>query len=518
MNSKRRYGYLIGIIIVFCSWSFTILGSEQTMIKVGLESIYKNAASISLASDTLMEIGYLDEFGFIPIGTLESSEITISKSNAIFYELGGSYSTYQEAYEVAKSIGGIPVYVDLNLFKVYALQPIGSMVLESVPTYLVSDAYGGPLLLFQQGNMQLGFRGYDFSTGLNLTKVGTTKKYRGAIGIGGTTGITPYNLLPIEEYLYGVVPNEMVPSWPIEALKAQAVAARSIAIYQYNRYIASGYNVVDTTATQAYGGYNKEDSRTTEAVDITKGQTVRYKGKVAEALYFSTSGGYTESAENVWGYPIDYLVGVEDSFETEPEQGEWIRTITLDEINQCLASKQVDIGMAQGVQVLSRTSSGRVNEMNIIGTKGNYTLTRENIRTFFSGTKEGSLKSRLFNLVGATNSGEQTPQMVSVLSASGLVDMPAQDMIVTNGQLTEPILGNSVTIESADGIFELPFIDNDSSGNTATCETIMGDMTIIGKGYGHGVGMSQSGAKGMAKLGFSYEEIVKYYYKGISVE
>ena len=174
--------------------------------------------------------------------------------------------------------------------------------------------------------------------------------------------------------------------------------------------------------------------------------------------------------------------------------------------------------MAQGVQVLSRTSSGRVNEMNIIGTKGNYTLTRENIRTFFSGTKEGSLKSRLFNLVGATNSGEQTPQMVSVLSASGLVDMPAQDMIVTNGQLTEPILGNSVTIESADGIFELPFIDNDSSGNTATCETIMGDMTIIGKGYGHGVGMSQSGAKGMAKLGFSYEEILKYYYKGISVE
>ena len=518
MNSKRRYGYLVGMIIVFCCWSFTILGAEQTMIKVGLESIYKNAASISLSSDTLMEIGYLDELGFMPIGTLESSEITVSKSNATFYELGGSYATYQEAYEVAKSIGGVPVYVDLNLFKVYSSAPIGSIVLESVPTYLVTDSYGKALLLFQKGTLPLGFRGYDFSTGLNLTKVGTTKKYRGAIGIGGTTGITPYNLLPIEEYLYGVVPNEMVPSWPTEALKAQAVAARSIAIYQYNRYIASGYNVVDTTATQAYGGYNREDSRTTQAVDITKGQTIKYNGKVAEALYFSTSGGYTESAQNVWGYPIDYLVAVEDTFETEPEQGEWIRTITLEEINQCLANKKVDIGMAQGVQVLSRTLSGRVNEMNIIGTTGNYTLTRENVRTFFSGSKEGSLKSRLFNLVGTSDSGQQTTQMISVLSASGLADMPAQDLIVTNGQLTEPILENSITIESADGSYEMPFINDDTSGNITTSEILMGDMTIIGKGYGHGVGMSQSGAKGMAKLGFSYEEILKYYYRGISVE
>ncbi len=519
MNSKRRYGYLIGIIMVFFSWSFIILGAEHTMIKVGLESIYKNAASVSLSSDTLMEIGYLDELGFMPIGTLESSEITVCKSNATFYELGGSYSTYQEAYEVAKSIGGIPVYVDLNLFKVYSTAPIGSIVLESVPTYLVTDSYGKELLLFQKGTIPLGFRGYDFSTGLNLTKVGTTKKYRGAIGIGGTTGITPYNLLPIEEYLYGVVPNEMAASWPAEALKAQAVAARSIAIYQYNRYIASGYNVVDTTATQAYGGYNKEDIRTTEAVDKTKGQTIRFAGKTAEALYFSTSGGYTESAENVWGYPIDYLVGVEDPFETEPAQGEWVRTITLEEINQCLADKKVDIGTAKGVQIISRTLSGRVNEMNIIGSTGIYSLTKENVRTFFSGTKEGSLKSRLFNLVGAVNSGsEQTPQMVSVLSASGVTDRAAQDLMVTNGQLTESILGESMTIESADGSFEMPFINGDSSGSTSVTETIMGDMTIVGKGYGHGVGMSQSGAKGMAKLGFNYDEILKYYYKGISVE
>ena len=519
MNSKRRYGYLIGIIMVFCSWSFTILGAEHTMIKVGLESIYKNALSISLASDTSIEIGYLDELGFMPIGTLECSEITIFKSSGTFYELGGSYNTYQEAYEVAKSIGGIPVYLDLNQFKVYSVQPIGSMVLDSVPIYLVSDSYGKELLLFQKGIMELGFRGYDFSTGLNLTKVGNSKKYRGAIGIGGTTGITPYNLLAIEEYLYGVVPCEMSASWPIEALKAQAVAARSIAIYQYNRYSASGYNVVDTTATQAYGGYNKEDNRTTEAVDATKGQTIKYEGKVAEALYFSTSGGYTESAENVWGYPVNYLVGVEDPFETEPAQPEWVRTITLDEINNCLVNNQVNIGEAQGVQILSRTLSGRVNEMNIIGTNGTYSLTRENVRTFFSGAKEGSLKSRLFNLVGSINSGdEKVPQVVSVLSATDLAERSLQDLIVTNGQLTEPILENSVTIQSADGFLEIPFVSNDLSGNTSTAETIMGDITLIGKGYGHGVGMSQSGAKGMAKLGFTYDEILKYYYKGISIE
>ena len=123
----------------------------------------------------------------------------------------------------------------------------------------------------------------------------------------------------------------------------------------------------------------KEDSRTTQAVDATKGETVRYNGKVADALYFSTSGGYTESAVNVWGNPVGYLVGIEDIYETEPAQPAWTRTITLSELDKCLANKGANIGSAQGVQIVSRTSSGRVQEMCILGTVGTYNLKLENM-------------------------------------------------------------------------------------------------------------------------------------------
>lgn len=212
-------------MIIIWVLPYTIFGSEQKMIKVGLESVYKNASSISLSSDRNIEVGYLDEKGFKRLETLSSSNITITRNKD--------------------------------------------------NTYCVRNDLGQKLLTYDDND--LVFRGYDNESGLNLTTVGKNKKYRGAIGMGGTTGITPYNLILMEEYLYGVVPNEMVPSWPEEALKAQAVAARTIAKYQYNRFIKSGYNVVDTTTTQAYGGYNKEHPRTTAAVDATKGECVYYK-------------------------------------------------------------------------------------------------------------------------------------------------------------------------------------------------------------------------------------------------
>lgn len=518
MNSRIKYGCIISIMIMLFSWSFTILGAENTMIKVGLESVYKNASSISLKSDSQIELGYLDVEGFIPIGILNQSNITITSLSSNYYDLGVYYSTYQEAYNMALDVQGVPAYLDYGIFAVYTTLPIGNAVLNNGKTYVVSDENGQVIFIFNKATMEIGFRGFDFSSGMNLTGVGNSKKYRGAIGIAGTTGLTPYNYIPIEEYLYGVVPCEMSPSWPEEALKAQAVAARSLAIYQFNRYVSSGYNVVDTTATQAYGGYTKEDSRSQLAVDVTRGQTIMYNGKVAEALYFSTSGGVTESAENVWGYPIPYLVSVEDIFETEPAQKEWVRNITLDEINTCLAKNKVDIGLAQGVQILGRTESGRVSEMTIIGTKGNHTISKENIRTFFSGSKEGSLKSRLFRLVGADTNESVQQNTVSILSADEQVEWPVQDLIVTNGQLTMPIEENSVMIESDSAVVEVPFVSSMPSGGSQGVETIMGDITIVGNGYGHGVGMSQSGAKGMAMAGYKYDEILKYYFRGVTVE
>lgn len=521
MRARKQYSYAILLLLIWCCGTLTTMASEVSIIKVGLESIYKNAASITLASDTNIEIGYYDQYGFTGIGTLGQSKITISKASSTYYDLGGIYATYQEAANAAQQMMGIPVYVDQGLFAVYTTNPVGNVVATSSTRYVVKDSSGQEIFIFNQSVNQIVFRGYDQESGLHLTTVGASKKYRGAIGMGGTTGITPYNILSIEEYLYGVVPCEMSASWPQEALKAQAVAARSIAIYQYKRFLSSGYNVVDTTTTQAYGGYNKEDSRTTLAVDATKGEMIRYNGAVAEALYFSTSGGYTESAVNVWGNPIGYLVGVEDPYEIEPAQPAWTRTITLTELDKCLSNKGVNIGLAQGVQIVSRTDSGRVQEMNILGTVGNYSLKLENIRTFFSGTNGGSLKSRLFTLAGSgsVDSGDSgsISNTVTVVSATGVADVALDEAIVTNGTVTQPIIGETATIQSATKVEQVALTSQDSSTGNPSGEVVYGDVTINGKGFGHGVGMSQSGAKGMAKAGFSYIQILQHYYQGVTV-
>lgn len=518
MRAKRRYGYLAVILALLCTMSFMTFADEPSLIKVGLISVYNNASSITLSSDNSMMIGHYDESGFTRIGTLPSDKVIISKASSQYYDSGNIYYSYLDAVSAAKE--GIVAYIEDGLFAVYTRENNGNPVSSSTTRYSVTDSSGNEIFIFNKANRALVFRGYDSQSGLNLTTVGTSKKYRGAIGIGGTTGITPYNILDIEEYLYGVIPGEMSPSWPEEALKAQAVAARSIAIYQYNRYISSGYNVVDTTATQVYGGYTKEDSRTNAAVDATQGQTIQYNGKVAEALYFSTSGGTTEDALNVWGNSISYLVGVSDRYETEPAQAAWSRNITMSEVNNCLTSQGVNIGNAQGIQIVSRTASGRVKEMKILGSSGTHTLTLEKIRTFFSSTREGSLKSRLFsfsNEIGDnTGSGTASTQKVMVLSANGSTETEINHLTASDGNISTS-LGTSVAVQSASGKTTLT-ADTQQTGSSLQNEIIWGDFTIYGKGFGHGVGMSQSGAKGMAKAGFDYISILKYYYTGITVE
>ena len=520
MRFKRKYGYALLLVALLCSLSYVTLGADPGIIKVGLVSVYNNAASITLSSDEPMMIGYYDESGFTQLGTLPSEKVNVAKLQGTYYDMGNIYGTYQEALNAARVQGGVPVLLEEGVFGVYSKEASGQPLPSGTQYYVVTDVLGNENLVFSKTAKALVFRGYDRETGLCLTGVGSSKKYRGAIGIGGTTGITPYNILGIEEYLYGVVPGEMSASWPQEALKAQAVAARSIAIYQYNRYTSYGYNVVDTTATQVYGGYTKEDSRTNAAVDATRGETIKYNGKVAEALYFSTSGGVTESAVNVWGNDIPYLVSVPDLYETEPAQPAWSRSITLAEVERCLASEGVQIGEVKGLQIVSRTSSGRVQELKVLGSSGNHSVTLEKVRTFFGSTSGGSLKSRLFSFSGELtgNVGSQKPeaQKVAVLSAHGMEEMALNDLVATNGT-TISDLGTSVVAQSSTETAVLTNESSNSQPDGLQSETIWGDFTVYGKGFGHGVGMSQSGAKGMAKAGFDYVSILQHYYTGITV-
>ena len=151
----------------------------------------------------------------------------------------------------------------------------------------------------------------------------TYVRYRGALAVTASgNGVTLRNKLDVESYLYGVVPRESPSSWPVESLKAQAVAARAYALTETNSELAC------TTASQVYNGHSRGSDRakptmheapsTNAAVDVTKGQVVTYQGATVRTFFFSCSGGHTASIEDVWGSAAKpYYTGVPDPYEAD---------------------------------------------------------------------------------------------------------------------------------------------------------------------------------------------------------
>jgi SpoIID/LytB domain protein len=146
--------------------------------------------------------------------------------------------------------------------------------------------------------------------------------YRGQITVDVVDGkLRAVNVVALEQYLYGVVPSEMPSNWSSEALKAQAVAARSYAMA--TRQVGAPYDVFSDTRSQVYLGLSHEDPATSAAVDATKGQVLYYAGKVATTFFSSTSGGQTESAANWTGTAVPYLVSVPDPYDTLSPYHDW---------------------------------------------------------------------------------------------------------------------------------------------------------------------------------------------------
>ena len=310
------------------------------------------------------------------------------------------------------------------------------------------------------------------------------------------------NYVDLENYLYGVIPAEMPASWEKEALKAQAVAARTYTIKNINKHSGDGYNLCDQTHCQVYGGMNAEKAATNQALNETKGIVATYNGKPIDALYHSNSGGYTANAGDVWSNNIPYLVAVKDDYSLNQPSGTWEKTYTSDEI-----SKYFNVGKVIDVKVLDRTSpDGRADNIKIIGTNGEETISGSAFRTRLG---VGVIPSTMFEV---TRIGESVDKgSVSVISANNpsieSIDLNSSYVIDGNGNIYSAKDANSVITK--DGIARIEH--NNSSPNEIT-------FVFHGKGYGHGVGMSQWGAQGMAQQGKNYEQILKHYYTGIRIE
>lgn len=316
------------------------------------------------------------------------------------------------------------------------------------------------------------------------------KKYRGTFifTINENGLIQVVNYLETEEYLKSVVPSEMPGAWNIEALKAQAVCARNYTYLNKNRYSKYGFDMDSTTACQAYNGVTSEYPNSTQAVEETKGQILFYNNSPAELFYSSSSGGYTEDVKNVWGstnYP--YLISVNDPYDNNYT---WEVTFTKQEIKDRVEKLAKPIGDIVNVEITQKTDALRAKEVVITGTEGTHTLKLESTRNFFN------LKSAMYEIIpsnGVTKTVTPEVNYVDVLTAKGM----------EKRELTAPILTKSGIIES------LPTVTQ----NAVTAQN-SDSYTFKGKGYGHGIGMSQYGAKGFADNGYTYEQILAHYFPG----
>jgi stage II sporulation protein D len=210
-----------------------------------------------------------------------------------------------------------------------------------------AGALPGPLL-FQPGSAALALK----------------HRYRGSIQVDVNEGkLRAINMVGLEQYLYGVVPSEMPYTWHTEALKAQAIAARSYALATRR---TGAFDLYPDTRSQVYLGIEHEKASTNAAVNATAGQVVLYDGQVAKTFFFSSSGGRTASAEDVWGEPVPYLLSVPDPYDSISPHHDWGPFVFT---GTRLAKMMKMKGQVVDLQP-ELNSSGRIKVLNVIGTKG----------------------------------------------------------------------------------------------------------------------------------------------------
>jgi len=311
--------------------------------------------------------------------------------------------------------------------------------------------------------------------------------------------ITVINVVSMQDYLKGVVPYEMSGSWPIEALKAQALCARSYALTNIGKHKSYGFDLCNTTDCQVYYGTASATANSNAAVDQTRGQYVSYNGSIAQTFYHSCDGGSTEDAENVWSNPIPYLRAVADPYEKIDNISGlvWSYEITLPQVTRILKSKGYSVSNVTDIYIDKFTNAGNVYRLVVVDSSaGKLSFSKESARTILNNSSEGiRVKSMRFSI---------NPRVS--LYANG-------SPIGTGGAFA---IGSGGVVKSVNEIIGKNFITKNGVSTLGNISN-SGSYILSGRGSGHNVGMSQYGAKGMAELGFSYVDIIKFYYTNVSI-
>lgn len=313
------------------------------------------------------------------------------------------------------------------------------------------------------------------------------RKYKGSFEfiietINGINYIRPVNTIGMEDYLKGVVPSEMPASWNIEALKAQAVAART---YSWNY---GGKTITDTISHQVYGGLNDSHPNSNQAVEATTGQVLKFNNRLIDAVFSASNGGVMDSAKSVWGNDFAYLINVTDSFDTSYTWSFNVQTTQIDMQDFDLANPDA--------------------WWNKVSEKDSTIMT--NIKTWLN---ENGYKDKDIKIVAVPTLSFNSPSTTKRVSTGSIsIQFYVKNMKDSNGRLIlQEINQMNVAASKVRAMIGLNYVKSylvtKSSSTTST-------HSIAGRGYGHGVGLSQYGANNRASAGQKYNTILAFYYPG----
>lgn len=183
------------------------------------------------------------------------------------------------------------------------------------------------------------------------------------------------NYVDIDEYLKGVLPREVSPRWGVEALKAQAVASRTYALFQELNSFDRDYSLEATVASQVYGGASSEAAETSQAVEATRGEIMLFNAEVFPAYFHAACGGHTTRPETVWNtYPNPVMNGVTDPYCVGSKHHTWQTTIAARDIEAAFRKKKIYIGTLFSLEASKMDPSGRIVEVILHGSKGDVSL------------------------------------------------------------------------------------------------------------------------------------------------
>jgi len=282
----------------------------------------------------------------------------------------------------------------------------------------------------------------------------------GARSFRGTFATLPdqqvVNTLPLEQYLYGVVPMESPRLWPSETLQAQAIVARTFALARINP--ARLYDLTASSRDQAYGGIEAEHPETTAAVDATAGQVLRYGGMPASVSYMACCGGHTEASADAWegGLSYPYLQGVVCTYCSASPDYRWVATVPWKTLTDGLAPQLNDLGPVRSAQVAAVDASGRARIVRFDGAGQSVVVTGKDFRR---AAGAALVKSLLLHRIRVADVGSDL---------------------------------------------------NDPTQSAAA-------LIVEGAGRGHGVGLCQWGSRTLGQQGRSAPDILAYYFPGTDV-